>query len=254
MQSDPGTRLFLGVPSNLRCRHFPRVGKVHGSGRQATCQARSNIDPWREETLDSSPEFASVSALASDRCCSCYSSTRYSASCCGMKALVVCGRGEPGAPVQRHVGAALSGGQGSGGTLAGSDDETARVWDAKTGAQLLTLSRHLVNVRAVAVSPDGTRIVTGSADTSAPVWDSATDTELVVLRGHTSHVWGVSFTPNGGAGVRLPSAGKTSELVRGTSEMAVHSGRKHQVGDVDWRTKRSSALQSRRVSCHKVSM
>src|SRR5262249_44112015 len=59
-------------------------------------------------------------------------------------------------------------------------DKTATVWDARTGAQLLTLSGH----RLAVFSPDGARIVTASRDDrTAKVWDAATGAELLTLRG-----------------------------------------------------------------------
>jgi WD40 repeat protein len=53
-----------------------------------------------------------------------------------------------------------------------SSDGTARVWDAKSGAEVLTLKGHTSLVTAASFSPDGTRIVTGSHDGTANVWDS----------------------------------------------------------------------------------
>jgi hypothetical protein len=44
---------------------------------------------------------------------------------------------------------------------------------------LLTLRGHASSVWAVAVSPDGRRIITGSADTTAKVWDARTGVEVL---------------------------------------------------------------------------
>jgi WD40 repeat protein len=52
-------------------------------------------------------------------------------------------------------------------------DKTARVWDATSGACLLTLEGHGSGVLSAAFSPDGRRIVTGSRDRTARVWDAA---------------------------------------------------------------------------------
>ena len=46
--------------------------------------------------------------------------------------------------------------------VTGSGDQTAKVWDARTGMALLELKGHTGRVNSVAFSPDGTRIVTGS--------------------------------------------------------------------------------------------
>jgi hypothetical protein len=77
-----------------------------------------------------------------------------------------------------------------------SGDQTARVWDAKTGAELLQLKGHAGAVSSVAVTPDGTRIVTGSGDQTARVWDAKTGAELLQLKGHA--VRSMAVTPDGG--------------------------------------------------------
>jgi WD40 repeat protein len=56
--------------------------------------------------------------------------------------------------------------------VSGSNDETLKIWDAASGAELLTLSGHTSYVNAVAYSPDGARIVSGSADNTPKVWDA----------------------------------------------------------------------------------
>lgn len=54
--------------------------------------------------------------------------------------------------------------------LTGSEDGTARMWDADTGKELLTLWGHTHQVTSAAWSPDGKRIVTGSQDSTVKVW------------------------------------------------------------------------------------
>src|SRR5262249_55218981 len=66
-----------------------------------------------------------------------------------------------------------------------ASDNTARVWDAKTFSELATLKGHTASVYSVAVSPDGSRIVTGSADKTAHIWDAKTFAEVATLAGHT---------------------------------------------------------------------
>ena len=46
----------------------------------------------------------------------------------------------------------------------------ANVWDAKSGAGVLTLGGHTALVHSACFSPDGLWIVTGSDDGSAKVW------------------------------------------------------------------------------------
>jgi WD40 repeat protein len=62
--------------------------------------------------------------------------------------------------------------------VTGSADNTAMVWDAKTGTELFTLKGHTNQVQSVAFSPDGQRLVTGDADGKTKVWDANTGTEL----------------------------------------------------------------------------
>ena len=83
-----------------------------------------------------------------------------------------------------------------------SFDETAKVWDANTGQELMTLEGHGREVYSVAYSPDGQRIVTASDDKTAKVWDANTGQELFTLKGHDGAVW--SASPDG---KRIATAG-----------------------------------------------
>ena len=56
--------------------------------------------------------------------------------------------------------------------VTGSWDHTAKVWDAQTGRELLTLTGHTGFVFSAVFSPDGSRIVTNSSDGTAKVWFS----------------------------------------------------------------------------------
>jgi WD40 repeat protein/serine/threonine protein kinase len=57
--------------------------------------------------------------------------------------------------------------------VTGSDDGTAKVWDARMGTRPLELW-HKQTVASVSFSPDGSRIVTGSWDQTAKIWDART--------------------------------------------------------------------------------
>ena len=78
--------------------------------------------------------------------------------------------------------------------VTGSDDKTARVWDARTGQTLAELKGHADAVFSVAVSADGSRVVTGSSDKTARVWDARTGHTLVELKGHTGSVESVAVS------------------------------------------------------------
>jgi len=88
--------------------------------------------------------------------------------------------------------------------VTGSEDKTAKLWDAATGQELLTLKGHKGLVLSVAFSPDGQRIVSGGGpwgEGEKPgeviVWDAATGQLLDELQGHTYCVWSVAFSPDG---------------------------------------------------------
>ena len=55
--------------------------------------------------------------------------------------------------------------------LTGSNDKTARLWDATTGRPLGPPLAHQGAVRAVAFSPDGKTVLTGGEDKTARLWD-----------------------------------------------------------------------------------
>ncbi|KIJ52117.1 hypothetical protein M422DRAFT_243711, partial [Sphaerobolus stellatus SS14] len=60
------------------------------------------------------------------------------------------------------------------------------------------LKDHTENVRSVAFSPDGQRIVSGSGDKTIQIWDAHTGTLIGdPLTGHTSLVCSVAFSPDG---------------------------------------------------------
>jgi tRNA A-37 threonylcarbamoyl transferase component Bud32 len=78
-----------------------------------------------------------------------------------------------------------------------SYEGTARVWDAKTGAEALTLKGHTGHLESASFSPDGSRVVTASEDKTARVWDAKTGAEVLTLKGHTNGVPSASFSPDG---------------------------------------------------------
>ena len=53
-----------------------------------------------------------------------------------------------------------------------SDDNTARLWDAKSGKPLGEAMEHKDRVWSAQFSPDGTRVVTASEDNTARLWDA----------------------------------------------------------------------------------
>jgi TIR domain-containing protein/WD40 domain-containing protein len=81
--------------------------------------------------------------------------------------------------------------------LTGSEDNTARLWQAADGTPVATLSGHTNSVTAVAFSPDGKLVLTGSGDNTARLWQAADGTPVATLSGHTNSVTAVAFSPDG---------------------------------------------------------
>src|SRR6202035_3134488 len=75
---------------------------------------------------------------------------------------------------------------------------TIRVWDPTTGKQKMKFA-HEKYVRAIAISPDGTRLASSSVDDSVCVWDLATGRRIYKLPGHgqAGGAHPVRFTPDG---------------------------------------------------------
>jgi WD40 repeat protein len=91
------------------------------------------------------------------------------------------------------------------------------------GGQKLQTSRgHTGQVRSVALSGDGRRVLTGSDDRTAILWDAAGGQNLRTLRGHTDWVESVAlsadakraFTGSGDGTTRLWDADSGAELCR----------------------------------------
>ena len=79
--------------------------------------------------------------------------------------------------------------------VSASDDNTVRIWDAKTGQQV---GSPLVNVTSASFSPDGRYIVSASADKTVRIWDTKAGVQVgSPLEGHTDYVTSASFSPDG---------------------------------------------------------
>ncbi|KAH8691808.1 NACHT and WD40 domain protein [Talaromyces proteolyticus] len=79
----------------------------------------------------------------------------------------------------------------------GSNDNTVKLWDTKTGTELQTLKGHWESVQSVAFSPDGQMVASGSWDDTIKLWDTKTGTELQTLKGHSESVYSVAFSRDG---------------------------------------------------------
>src|ERR1700756_2237185 len=75
----------------------------------------------------------------------------------------------------------------------------ARVWDLSSATPTATvLEGHRDQVRSVAFSPDGDRVLTASYDNTARVWElSGATPTFIVLEGHRGSIWSAAFSGDG---------------------------------------------------------
>jgi WD40 repeat protein/tRNA A-37 threonylcarbamoyl transferase component Bud32 len=63
-----------------------------------------------------------------------------------------------------------------------SDDNTARLWDVETGAEIHLLGGHSKRLSSVVFSPDGRQALSGGLDGTMRLWDLVTGEQLQVMR------------------------------------------------------------------------
>lgn len=80
----------------------------------------------------------------------------------------------------------------------GSDDQTIKLWDTRTGECVGTLWGHHDWVQSLSFSPDGQTLASGSRDQTVKLWDWRTGECLHTLQGHTHRVKSVAFSRQGG--------------------------------------------------------
>jgi len=80
--------------------------------------------------------------------------------------------------------------------LSGSEDNTIRLWNLHTGAELRRFD-HPDFVEAVAVLRDGRWAISGSGDHTMRLWDLATGAELRRFPGHSGTVSSLAALPDG---------------------------------------------------------
>jgi WD40 repeat protein len=95
--------------------------------------------------------------------------------------------------------------------VSSSIDSTVRLWDVETGKEIQRHEDHTEIVWRLAVSPDGTGVLSGGGGTydrkvdkfksgkdhTLRLWSSDTLKELRRFKGHTNSVRGVAFSPDG---------------------------------------------------------
>jgi WD40 repeat protein len=78
-----------------------------------------------------------------------------------------------------------------------SEDSTARIWDARTGASSEPLVGHTAALTALAFNNAGSRLATTGTDTDIRIWNGRTGAAVMVLRGHSGQVNDLAFSADG---------------------------------------------------------
>jgi WD40 repeat protein len=83
-----------------------------------------------------------------------------------------------------------------GNRLASASNDSVKVWDTRSGKQVLTLGG---GARFAVFSPDGSRLATGAtnSDHEGKVWDAHSGTEILVLRGPGWSMRSAAYSPDG---------------------------------------------------------
>jgi tetratricopeptide (TPR) repeat protein len=111
--------------------------------------------------------------------------------------------------------------------LTGSDDTTARLWDASTGQPIGQPLHHDAEVPILAFSPDGKIVVTGSWDKTARLWDATTGQPIGSPMRHNDYVRAVAFSPDGKS-VLTGSHDKTARLWDAATGQPIGAAMSHQ--------------------------
>ena len=101
-------------------------------------------------------------------------------------------------PDTRTTGYGLSVAFSSYGTLlaSASADNTVRLWDVETNANIATLEGHERRVNAVAFSPDGKVLASAGGDGPVRLWNVESGQQKAALKGH-EWATSVAFSPDG---------------------------------------------------------
>jgi WD40 repeat protein len=76
-------------------------------------------------------------------------------------------------------------------------DGTIRVWDVKTGKELLKIKAHQGNVDNLVLSKDGKLALSASGDKTAKLWNLETGKLVKSFEGHEKYVTGLALSPDG---------------------------------------------------------
>lgn len=68
----------------------------------------------------------------------------------------------------------------------GSRDGMAKIWEVKTGNEILTIQGHTGSIKTLEISDDGKTLISGSSDGVIRIWDLENNTEQLI---HTKQPW-----------------------------------------------------------------
>jgi U4/U6 small nuclear ribonucleoprotein PRP4 len=83
-------------------------------------------------------------------------------------------------------------------SASGGMDCIGRLWDLRTGRNIMNLDGHVKPILALDFSPNGYQIITGSMDNSCQVWDLRNTACRLRLASHNNLVSHVKYHPNSG--------------------------------------------------------
>jgi WD40 repeat protein len=79
----------------------------------------------------------------------------------------------------------------------GSDDGTVRVWDRRTGSQLLVIDAGTKRITGVEFAAGGALLASSGGDGVVRIWDARTGALVRALRGHTDRIRFLAVSPDG---------------------------------------------------------
>ncbi|HQR09341.1 MAG TPA: hypothetical protein PLN21_21145 [Gemmatales bacterium] len=107
-----------------------------------------------------------------------------------------------------------------------SADQSAVLWDAESGKELVRFTEHKSPVTAGAFRPDGNEVATGGGDAVIRLWDPATGKTNTTLTGHTGVITSLAYSPDGKK-LYSASADKTVRIWNISEKKALHTMEQH---------------------------